>query len=240
MTKPQDILQECLERLEQGESLETVLARYPTQRDELAPLLALTMQIRQSAPSFSESAKSRVRYQVYGAARARPAPRARPAWHTWLARVAISALVVVLLGASAWVATAESAPGKPLFPARALLNEARAQRIADPRAALELHLQNAEERLEDVRIRYQHHLLNEAAIFWMVGETENLMVTVENHPYALERATLERIRRLILAERALLRELIQNAPVERARRNAETLYQLSATWESVLNRGLGK
>ena len=74
----------------------------------------------------------------------------------------------------------------------------------------------------------------------MVGETENLMVTLENHPSVLERATLESIRRLILAERALLRELIQNAPVERARRNAETLYQLSATWESVLNRGLGK
>lgn len=42
------------------------------------------------------------------------------------------------------------------------------------------------------------------------------------------------------AERALLRELIQTAPMERARRNAETLYQLSATWEPLLNRGLGK
>jgi len=240
MTKSQDILQECLERLEQGEPLETILARHSTQRDELAPLLSLAMQLRQAAPSFSESAKSRARYQVYGAARARAVPRARPAWHTWLARVAISVLVVVLLGASAWVATAESAPGKPLFPARALLNEARAQRIADPRAALELHLQNAEERLEDVRIRYQHHLLNEAAIFWMVGETENLMVALENHPSAPDRAMLERIRRLILAERALLRELIQNAPMERARRNAETLYQLSATWEPLLNRGLGR
>ena len=38
----------------------------------------------------------------------------------------------------------------------------------------------------------------------MVGETENLMVTLENHPSVLERATLESIRRLILAERALL------------------------------------
>jgi len=226
--------------LEQGEPLETVLARYPAQRDELASLVTLAMQVRQSAPAFSESAKSRVRYQVYGAARVRSVPRARLGWQMWLARVAISVLVVVLLGGSALVATAESAPGRPLFPARALFNEARAQRIADPRAALELHLQNAEERLEDVRIRYQHYQLNEAAIFWMVGETENLMVTVEKHPYALDRATLERIRHLILAERALLRELIQNAPVERARRNAETLYQLSATWDPLLNRGLGK
>ncbi len=238
--KPQDILQECLERLEQGESLETVLARYPTQRDELAPLVALATQVRQAAPSFNESAKSRVRYQVYGAARVRAVPRAHPAWQTWLARVASSVLMVMVLGASALVATAESAPGKPLFPARALFNEARAQRIADPRAALELHLQNAEERLEDVRIRYQRHQLNEAAIFWMVGATENLMVTVENHPYVLDHALLARIRRLILTERALLRDLIKNAPVERARRNAETLYQLSATWEPLLNRGLGR
>ncbi len=50
MTKPQDILQECLERLEQGEPLETILARYPTQRDELAPLVALARQVRQAAP----------------------------------------------------------------------------------------------------------------------------------------------------------------------------------------------
>lgn len=231
-----DLLQDGLTRLERGESLEQALASCTSreERDELASLLALATNVRRAAPTLSESAKARVRYQVYGAMRVQPAPRARPAWQTWLARIALVCVVVLLLGSGTFVAVAESAPGKPLFPARAALNATRARIAPSPGAAILLHLQNAEERLEDVQIRRQRHQLDEAAIFWMVGETENLMVVLENHPVQ-ERALLQRARRLVLAERALLRELIETAPLERARRNAETLYQLSEAWLPLIN-----
>ncbi|MCX7841286.1 MAG: hypothetical protein N2559_17760, partial [Anaerolineae bacterium] len=164
-----DTLQDCLARLERGEALEQVLAScaLDEKRDELESLLALATNVRRAAPKMSESAKARVRYQLYGAMRAHPAPRARLVLPTWLARVVVACLVVVLVGSGTLVAVAESAPGKPLFPARAALNETRARLATNPRTVLLLHLQNAEERLEDVQIRKQHRLLDEAAIFWM-------------------------------------------------------------------------
>jgi hypothetical protein len=232
-----NILQDCLARLERGETLEQVLAdcASPTERDELASLLTLATNVRHAAPTMSQDAKARVRYQVYGAMRVTPL-RARRTWQTWLARVALVCVVVLLLGSSTFVAVAESAPGKPLFPARAAFNETRARITTHPRTAILLTLQNAEERLQDVQIRKQRHQLNEAAIFWMVGETENLMVALENRPQIVDRAILERAQRLVLEERALLRDLIKTAPQERARRNAETLYQLSEGWLFLINR----
>ncbi|MCX7839492.1 MAG: hypothetical protein N2559_08575, partial [Anaerolineae bacterium] len=64
----------------------------------------------------------------------------------------------------------------------------------------------------------------------------NLMVALETHPHVIDRVILERARRLVVDERALLRDLIKTAPLERARRNAETLYQLSETWLPLINR----
>lgn len=229
-----DILQGALARLEQGETLEQVLARCASAevRAELESLLTLALNVRRTAPTLSEAAKARVRYQVYGARRAAPA---RPAWQTWVLRGALVCVVVLLLGSGAFVAVAESAPGKPLFPARAAFNETRAHIATQPRVAIFLHLQSAEERFQDVNLRRQRQQMDEGAIFWMVGETENLMLTLERHPQVVERAQLERARRLVLAERALLRDLVKAAPLERARRNAETLYQLSESWLPLLN-----
>ncbi len=229
-----DILQEALARLEQGESVEQVLARCASAeaRAELESLLALALNVRRAAPTLSESAKARVRYQVYGALRTAPA---RPAWQIWVLRVALACVIVLLLGSGTFVAVAESAPGKPLFPARAALNETRARIATQPRAVILLRLQNAEERFQDVNLRRERQQMDEGAIFWMVGETENLMIALERNPQVAERALLERARRLVLAERALLRDLIKAAPLERARRNAETLYQLSESWLPLLN-----
>ena len=234
-----DTLQDCLEHLERGETLDQVLARHPEQSAELALLLALTQGLHRAAPKMSESAKARVRYQVYGAARTQRPTRVVPLWQTWALRIAITLIAVLMLGGRTLVA-AESAPGGSLFPARAMFNETRVRLAVNPRAMIRLHLENAEERMADVHVLRQRGRLHEENIFLMVGEMENLMVALENSPGQADRATLERAAKLARAERALLRDLIRSAPVERARRNAETLYQLSATWEPLLNRLLGK
>jgi len=236
----QDILQDCLEQLDSGKTVEQVLARYPEQRDELVQLLDLVQSLQRAAPSMSESAKARVRYQVHGAARTQSAPGARPVWQTWFLRVLVSLVAVVILGGGTFVAAAESAPGGPFFPARAAINGTRARIAADPRTAILIHLDNAEDRVQDVRILKQRGGLNEAAIFLMVGETENLMAALENNPNRADRATLERASRLVQDERALLRTLAQSGPTARPRRNAETLLSLSDSWEPLLNRLLTK
>jgi hypothetical protein len=235
-----DILQECLDRLDHGETMDQVLARYPAQREELGRLLTLATNLRRVAPTMPETSKSRVRYEVYGAMRAQSPKRMFAGWSTWLVRIVISLVVVLVLGGGTLVAAAESAPGGPLFPARALLNETRAGIVTDPGTAIAIHLGNAQDRVDDVRILKQRGGLNEAPIFLMVGATENLMVALENNPRSANRAILDRAMRLAQDERTLLRELIKSAPNERAQRNAETLYQLSESWTPLLNRLLAQ
>lgn len=230
------ILQECLERLARGETMDQVLVRYPDQREELGRLLAVAQSLQRAAPKLSESAKARGRYEVHGALRAQASWHGRSAWQTWLLRLALALVVVLALGGGTLVAAAESAPGGTFFPARALINETRARVTTDPRTMLALRLDNAQDRVDDVQILKQRGGLNEAPIFWMVGETENLMVALENNPRSADRATLERALTLAQNERALLHDLAQTAPVERARRNAETLYQLAETWQPLLTR----
>ncbi|MBI5653733.1 MAG: hypothetical protein HZC40_25280 [Chloroflexi bacterium] len=237
-----DILQDGLARLERGETLEQVLASCASraERDELADLLALATNLRDAAPALSEASQARVQYQVSGALRALAPARGMSLGQTWGLRVALALVVVIVFGGGTFVAAAESAPGKPLFPAHAAFNEKRARITTDPGFVIAIHLDLAQDRVDDVRILKQRGGLNEAPIFLMVGATENLMVALENNPRSADRATLERAMRLAQAERALLRELAQTAPVERARRNAETLYQLSESWTPVLNRLLAQ
>jgi hypothetical protein len=232
----QDMLQECLDRLERGETMEQVLARYPAQREELGRLITLATNLRRATPSMSESSKARVRYELHGAMRAQSPTRMFAGWSTWLVRIAVSLVVVLVLGGGTLVANAESAPGGPLFPARALINETRARIVADPASAIVIHLGNAQDRVDDVRILKQRGGLNEAPIFLMVGATENLMVALENNPRLADRAIFERAKSLAQDERALLRDLIKTAPTTRAQRNAETLYQLSESWMPLLDR----
>jgi hypothetical protein len=234
------LLQECLDRLERGETMDQVLAQYPDQRKELGQLLAVATSLQRAAPKMPDTARARVRYELQGAMRANAPARGMPLWQTWVLRVALSLVVVLALGGGTLAAAAESAPGRPLFPARAALNETRARIITDPGTVIVLHLELAQDRVEDVRILKQRGGLNEAPIFLMVGATENLMVALENNPRAADRATLERAVRLVQDERTLLRDLTQTAPVDRARRNSETLYQLSESWMPLLNRLLAR
>ena len=234
------LLQECLDRLERGETLDQVLARYPAQREELGRLLVLATSLQRATPKMPEPAKARVRYELHGAMRAHTLGRGIAGWQTWLVRVALALVVVLALGGGTLVAAAETAPGKTFFPARAAFTETRARLATEPEAAIALHLESAQDRVDDVRALKARGGLNEAPIFLMVGATENLMVALENNPRAANRATLERAQSLAQTERALLQDLKQTAPVERARHNADTLYQLSESWFPLLERLLAR
>ncbi len=263
MAETRDLLQECLDRLAAGETPEAVLARYPEEREELAPLIRLAVAAGRVVPQpMPEAAKARVEQQIYGAARARQARRRfrpfawlragslasfRPGsfprfqtsrWPAWAWRLVLIILVVLVIGSNGWLATAESGPGRPLFPLRMAVNEARVLLQPGPYELIALRLAMAEDRVADVRIMKQRLQLNEAAIFLMVGETENLMMALENFPHAADRSMLERALRLIQDERLLLRELVGLAPRERPRRNALLFLELSASWEPVVRQML--
>jgi hypothetical protein len=74
------VLDECLERLRQGESVEQCLARYPEQAAELEPLLRVAMASQKASlaveprPEFKARARNEIRSQARDKGR-KPEPK---------------------------------------------------------------------------------------------------------------------------------------------------------------------
>ena len=106
MTQRDEILQNCMAALENGQPLEEVLASLPPEAASLAPMIRLAAQVRQSpTPPFSPAAYQRQIGIVRAAASARPARRGLrlPPWPTstrqfTFGMLAALAVVVLALG----------------------------------------------------------------------------------------------------------------------------------------------
>jgi hypothetical protein len=114
------ILDVCLERMRYGESIEACVLAYPSEAEELEPLLIAAMYARSAfrLPSLAPEARQVIRRELHQAIAARqPAPRLTLAgWFgPFVMRFAL-ALVVVLLSLGGGVAAAQSSlPGSSLY-----------------------------------------------------------------------------------------------------------------------------
>ena len=130
-------LEDCLVHLKDGETMEQVLARYPTQRAELTPLLAFAIQLNESAPALADDTQRRIEMQLRGALRARELkPTRRYTVGVWALRFALVLITVLIIGMVGFVETARAEPGGFLFTIRLLLNERRVQFAPNAHAAL--------------------------------------------------------------------------------------------------------
>ncbi|HDN79599.1 MAG TPA: hypothetical protein ENG33_03935 [Chloroflexi bacterium] len=236
MLEESRILQECLERIEAGEAMEAALSRYPEYREEIEPLVHLALAVKKGVPAeMPAPARARTLYRLEGAFSAMERRRLRRAWIVWALRVAAALLVVIIVG-SLWATQVNSAPGKPLFPLRVAVAETRLRLHPKPRRTLELLLQIAESRVAEVELMEKRQRVDQASIFQMVGATEDLMIALEIHPQFADEEFMEKVRKLVEEERALLDRLARYAFSKRTRHNALTLLKLSQSWERVLDQ----
>ena len=122
-----DILNECLDRLAGGESLQGCLDSYPQIAEELRPLLETALAARKAIdiepdPQF----KARARYEI-GAAVREAATRKRRPFFSWQGRwvVAVASLFLVLLmtGGGVAVAASKSMPDSGLYPVKLAIEQ---------------------------------------------------------------------------------------------------------------------
>jgi hypothetical protein len=128
---------DCLSALDGGESLETVLARYPGDADQLRPMLevAAALPTLRLEPSQAAKSKSRKAFLAQAAAlRERAHPRRRPNLRP-LTTFASLALALILVAGGAVVASASALPGDPLYGVKRLVENARLS-LASDRATL--------------------------------------------------------------------------------------------------------
>ena len=155
MAKPfADILDECLDRLQEGETVEQCLSRYPEFREELEPLLKLGCSLAQaSAREVRPLFRSSTRYQLVSEIdRHKPRPRVSPrAWwrRGWVVAVTVIALLL-LAGGSAVAASSNSLPDQPLYPVKLTTEKVRLALTFSETGKAKLHVQFAEKRLEEM------------------------------------------------------------------------------------------
>jgi hypothetical protein len=149
------ILDECLERLIQGESVEECLARYPEQAAELEPLLRVALMAKEASsveprPELKAAARHRFQSAVSDMGRQR---QRRGFALRWRWRWAMAIAVVLLLfvaGGSTVAASNDSLPGDLLYPVKTRVEQVRMWFATTDTGKAKLHAQFANRRIEEI------------------------------------------------------------------------------------------
>ncbi len=167
------VLDECLQAIRSGASVEACLARYPDYAEELEPLLHLAARLHVAEPlALSSSAHAAGRHKLGAAVEARaaateawagPAELLRRRVQTWLRlpqvrplpRLALAFEVVILVaivGAAIFALAAGSLPDQPLYPIKRVAESIRVALTPDVPGKAQLHLTLADRRLAEAEI----------------------------------------------------------------------------------------
>jgi Domain of unknown function (DUF5667) len=177
----ENILNECLERMRQGESVEQCLSRYPEQAAELAPLLRVAMAAQKAssavtpAPEFRARARREIHSQLHGKER-KTEPK-KVSFIRWMPRWAVAVASVILIflvaGTGTVAASTSSMPDDTLYPvklatervrlglSRGDIKKARVNvRLADRRVKEIIYLakKGDSRRLDKVLLRLEGHM----------------------------------------------------------------------------------
>jgi len=159
-SKPEDILDACLEARRTGGDPEAVLHQHPDEADEVRPLVELAARLealpspRATAPGLL-TAFARAMAEQPKAERAERAVRSGA--RRWLRRLAIAAAVVLVVFAG-WgtvSVSADSVPGDWLYPVKLLTERVRYALAVNPEGKAELLITFSDERLSEAVRKHQ-------------------------------------------------------------------------------------
>ena len=152
---PEAVLHESLDLMEQGESIEKILVRYPDVASGLRPFLETAAQLATLAPQPSLAAKQKSQKAFLAHAKSLNVAPAQPSsWYRLrqiLLPLASLALVVILFGATAVSVSGSAIPGDALYPVKRIVENVRLNWANDVEEATVLTDQYREERIREVQ-----------------------------------------------------------------------------------------
>ena len=157
MSNLYEVLENCLQEMEKGADLETILFRYPEHADELRPILETSVLARElAAPDPEADVMRRGRAKVLGQAAQMRESQARPASRLWTvplrrALVSLAVIGVLFAGSTGLVRAASTTlPGDNLYPVKRTWEDVRVLLTLDTRAREALEVEHENERLEEL------------------------------------------------------------------------------------------
>lgn len=153
-----DVLEVCLNEIEQGSDVDTVLFRHPEHADELRPILEASVKAKSMAvPAPSQDVMRRNRAKLLQRAaemrEAKARPVSRRVWSVPLRRVLVTLMVVVLLfvsGTGLVRAASTTLPGDNLYPVKRTWEDVLLLFTFDMQKRETLELEHENERLEEL------------------------------------------------------------------------------------------
>jgi len=150
------ILDECLERLTQGESIEECLAHYPEQAAELEPLLRIAIAAKEASsleprPELKAAARHRFQAAISDIERKRERRGVALRWR-WRWALAITAVLLLILvaGGTTVAASSDSLPGETLYPVKTTVEKVRLWFTTTDTGKAKLHAQFANRRAQEI------------------------------------------------------------------------------------------
>jgi len=152
---PDTLLLEALDLMEQGLSVDDILARYPQQAADLRPFLmtAAALPALATQPTLAAKRESRLAFLAEADRLAAEPARLRPTrgmLQRLLATALVALAVISLGGAGLARASAAAVPGDALYQTKLLIEEARLNLTGDPQRAAELRRRFSLERIEEI------------------------------------------------------------------------------------------
>lgn len=153
-----EVLELCLQEIEKGADVETVLFRYPDLADELRPILEGSVKARSmaiAAPSAEVVQRSRAKVQQHAARlRESQAGSSRRVWFVSLRRLAVTLAVVAALfmsGTSLVRAASTTLPGDNLYPVKRTWEDVLVLFTFNVQQRSTLEVEHENERLNELR-----------------------------------------------------------------------------------------
>ena len=171
----QEAFDDCVNRLQSGQSLEDCLGIYPHMENELRPMLEVIRLTRLAMPSNREITTARHR----GANRLRetlihsPHFRQRRSPLVWLSQMAaVLLLFAVVSGSGAWLAAQGSLPGERLYGLKQLTEEIRLELSSNDTELLEYFYERRIEEVQELIQRGQEAAVVFAGIWEAQTDTQ--------------------------------------------------------------------
>ncbi|MFW6112351.1 MAG: DUF5667 domain-containing protein [Chloroflexota bacterium] len=234
----EEILQECLELLEQGISVEECLNRYPEEASDLEPLLRTAAASKGAfMQSASAGARSRIRSRVMDEwdkqHKQRSFPWGLPVFMPRWAATALLVILVILLGGSGTVfASGGAVPGEALYPVKEFREGAQLFFTRSPQEQVSLQTQFIKERAQELQELAVEKEVNKEAINIALGRLDQHLSSINTLATKEDSKKAAGIRRelqsAITEQKAVhdsLQEILVDAPPE-ARPGLEKALQL--------------
>jgi hypothetical protein len=180
MNKLYDVLEICLQELENGASLDNILARYPDLANDLRPILKASIQARRMAisepsPEVLRRGRAKVMQRASEMREAKVPLRKRviPTFQRFALSIGLTA-ALLLSGTGLVGVSASALPGENLYPVKRTWEDVRLLLIFNNDAHDALKSQFENERLHEASeliIEGRHELIQFAGVFTQVNST---------------------------------------------------------------------